>query len=340
MSDEIILQEQGEPVAQEQPAMAQEALEFAPAPPPEIGRVEASRRFSRIGFALLAMVAVQQGGAIALYTLIGRFPALAGNTWLPILANFLPLYLLALPAFILILRGQKPMPRQGEKRRVPGGIVAQFAFAGYLSMILSNLVVGLGLYALIGMLKGSEAANPLTSLVMDGNPFAVLPFALLGAPLLEEYVFRGMLLKHLGAFGAKPYILFSALTFALFHANLAQTVYAFALGLIFAGLTYYSGTIKYAVIAHMGINLVGSGLPVLALRLGGDLGVPIVGVTALGFAVAGIVSAALLLPKRNKLALVFEPASMLLPKGVMVQNAGMALFIVVLAALTVVVLVV
>ena len=330
MSDEIILQDQIEPIVQEEPVIM-------PEHPVEIDREEARRRFSRVGFALLAMVAVQQGGAMALFHLIGRFPAPEGNTWLPVLANFLPLYLLALPVFVWIMRGQQPMPRAGEKRRVSGGMAAQLAFAGYLSMILSNLIVGWGLYSLIGMLKGSPAANPLTSLMMGNSAFAVLPFALLGAPLMEEYVFRGVLLKHLGAFGAKPYILFSALTFALFHANLAQSVYAFVLGLIFAGLTYYSGTIKYAVIAHMAINFVGSGLPILVLRLG-DIGVPIVGVISFVFACAGIVSAVLLLNKRKQLALAFEPARVLLPKGVMVQNAGMVAFIVVLAGLTVFVL--
>ena len=323
MSDEIILQDGDEAAAPDQPV--------------EIGKKEARRRFNRIGFALLAMVVLQQGIGAVLMLLIGQFPALEGNTWLPILANFLPLYLLALPAFLLILRGQQPMPYAGERRRVSGGVIAQSVFVCYLVMILINLTVGVGLYSLIGMLKGSEPVNPLTAMVMDGNPFAVLPFVVLGAPLFEEYVFRGVLLKHLGAFGAKPYMLFSALAFALFHANLAQIPYAFAMGLVLAGMTYYSGTIKYAVITHIIINFMGSGVPVLLLRLG-ERGETITGVMVFVLAGIGIVSAILLLRKRKQL--VFAPATAQLPKGVMLRNAGMIAFIAVLSVLTAVVLLV
>ena len=322
MSTEIFLQEGlGEAIV-EMP----EAVQI-----PEIGKREARGRFSRVGFALLAMVALQQGGAIALIYGIGSVPALAGISWLPIVANFLPLYLLALPVFLLIMRGQRPMPRAGEKRPIPGGVVAKSVFACYAVMLLSNVVVGLGLYSLIGLLKGSEAVNPMTNMVLEGAPFAVLPFVVLGAPLMEEYVFRGVLLRHLGAFGAKPYILFSALVFALFHANLAQIPYAFAMGAVFAAMTYYSGTIKYAVITHMCINVIGSGLPVLLLGLG-EIGSILVLISAVACACAGAVCAVLLLRERDKLA--FAPAAALLPKGVMVQNAGMIAFIFVLAGLT------
>jgi len=322
MSADVFLQEDlGEAIV-EMPEAAQI---------PEIGKREARGRFSRIGFALLAMVALQQGGAIALISLINSVPALAGNNWLPIVANFLPLYLLALPVFLLIMRGQRPMPFAGERRNVPGGVVGKSVFACYTVMILCNLAIGVGLYSLIGLLKGSEAANPLANMVLEGAPFAVLPFVVLGAPLLEEYVFRGVLLRHLGAFGAKPYILFSALVFALFHANLAQIPYAFAMGAVFAAMTYYSGTIKYAVITHLCINVIGSGLPVLLIGLG-DIGTILVGVMALMFSGVGIGCAIVLLRERGKL--VFEPASVLLPKGAMVHNAGVIAFIFVMAALT------
>jgi membrane protease YdiL (CAAX protease family) len=327
MPDEMILQEPSEAMI---PAMPE-----PPAQLPEIGEKEARRRFGRIGFALLAMVALQQGCAVGLMLLINSFPALEGNNWLPILANFLPLYLLAFPAFLLIVRGLQPMPRVGEKRRVSGHVIVKSTFASYAVMIACNLAVGVGLYSLIAMLKGSETVNPLTTMVLDGNPFAVLPFVVLGAPLLEDYIFRGVMLKHLGAVGAKPYILVSAVAFALFHANLAQIPYAFAMGLVLAGMTYYSGTIKYAVITHMAINFIDGGLPVLLMQLG-STGEAITGIMAFVFAGLGIAAAILLLRGRKKLD--FAPAAAQLPKGVMFRNAGVILFIAVLAALTVAVL--
>jgi membrane protease YdiL (CAAX protease family) len=319
MTEEIILPEPEEEIAEV----------------PELGKQEARRRFSRVGFALLAMVALQQGGGLALILLINSVPALAGIDWLPIVANFLPLYLLALPVYLWIMRGQTPMPPVGEKRRVSGGLIAQSAFACYAVMLLCNLIVGLGLYSLIGLLKGGEVSNPLTSMVTQGSPLAVLPFVVLGAPLLEEYVFRGVLLRHLGAFGAKPYMLFSALVFAMFHANLAQIPYAFVMGLVLAGMTYYTGTIKYAVVTHMAVNVMGGGLPGVLLKLG-ETGTMLVGLAAIVFAAAGVVCAVLLLNRRKRL--VFAPGSVRLPKGAAVGNAGVIAFIAVMVGLTVYVL--
>jgi len=325
-----------------QVSIQEPVLELPPPEPPEpaeMDRDEARRRFSRIGFALLAVVAVQQLGSMAVAALTAG-PAWRDSAWRPVLASILPLYLVGLPVFLLILRGQRPMPRPGEKRRVPGKLLAQLIFAGYAAVLLSNVVIVLGLYPLLGALKGGRVANPVASLVLGGNPWAVLPFAVVIGPMVEEYVFRGVLLKHLGAFGAKPYLLFSALTFALFHANLAQMPYAFALGLILAGLTYYSGTIKYAVIAHMAVNFVGSALPTLLLRLVGDAATLAIGVEVAVLAGAGIASVILLLRKRERLANALEPAAVTLPRGVMARNAGVVAFIAVLAALTVVLLVV
>ncbi|MCL2508237.1 MAG: CPBP family intramembrane metalloprotease [Oscillospiraceae bacterium] len=302
----------------------------------EISKKEARRRFSRIGFALLVMVVLQQGGAGALIALVNNIPALAVIDWMPIIVNFLPLYLLALPAVILILRGLEPMPSAAEKRRVSAGTVVPLVFVCYASTVAINLA-GTLLYGLLAQIKGGEVTNPLTDFVLGSNPFVMLPFVVLVSPLVEEYIFRGLLFKYLGAFGAKPYMLFSALTFALFHANLAQVPYAFILGLVFAGLTYYSGTIKYAVIAHIIVNFFGSAVPILMLKIGGEeTGIMLAGLAAVLLAGIGIISALVLLGKRKLLR--FSPASLLLPKGVMIHNAGTIAFILVLSALTILVL--
>ena len=73
--------------------------------------------------------------------------------------------------------------------------------------------------------------------MVDGS-FSQMPMAaiVLGAciigPLCEELVFRGLLAGRLARYGQKPGAFISALLFGLYHANLEQFFYAFALGLL------------------------------------------------------------------------------------------------------------
>ena len=50
----------------------------------------------------------------------------------------------------------------------------------------------------------------------------------------------------------------SALMFGLFHGNLTQLIYAFALGLVFGYVYLKSGKLRYSIGLHMLINFLGS----------------------------------------------------------------------------------
>ena len=58
-----------------------------------------------------------------------------------------------------------------------------------------------------------------------------------------------------------PAMVFSALTFALFHMNLFQFFYAFGMGLIFAYVYLRTRRLRYPVLMHMIINFMGSVVP-------------------------------------------------------------------------------
>jgi membrane protease YdiL (CAAX protease family) len=62
-------------------------------------------------------------------------------------------------------------------------------------------------------------------------------FGVVLAPLGEELLFRGILLRALRDYGDGICILVSGLLFGLLHANVYQIFYAFALGAFFAWLT-------------------------------------------------------------------------------------------------------
>lgn len=92
-------------------------------------------------------------------------------------------------------------------------------------------------------------------------------YAAIAAPIWEELLFRGILLRLLRPYGRRFAILGSAVLFGLFHGNLLQTPYAFVMGLLLGYLTcQYS--IGWAMALHLINNLfLAEGMTWLTQRL-------------------------------------------------------------------------
>jgi membrane protease YdiL (CAAX protease family) len=83
------------------------------------------------------------------------------------------------------------------------------------------------------------------------NPFGYLVIGLM-APLAEEIVFRGAILRSLLKWTSRHWlaIALSALCFALVHANPAQMPHAFLVGLLLGWMYYRTGSIIPCVTYH------------------------------------------------------------------------------------------
>jgi hypothetical protein len=68
--------------------------------------------------------------------------------------------------------------------------------------------------------------------------------------VIEELVFRGVVLKELRQYGTVLAIFASALLFSFFHLNPAQTFYQFALGVIYATVVIFTGNLLMSMILH------------------------------------------------------------------------------------------
>ena len=87
------------------------------------------------------------------------------------------------------------------------------------------------------------------------DSFSMFVYMALAAPIVEELIFRGLILRGLEPYGKRFAIISSAVLFGLFHGNLVQTPYAFAVGLIL-GYTAMEYSIGWAMVLHMVNNLV------------------------------------------------------------------------------------
>jgi len=78
---------------------------------------------------------------------------------------------------------------------------------------------------------------------------AIVTLCILPA-IIEELLFRGLILKGLMPMGKVVAVVASALLFSLFHLNPEQTVYQFILGIVFAFVVIQTGNLLYGMILH------------------------------------------------------------------------------------------
>lgn len=175
---------------------------------------------------------------------------------------------------------------KGEAKKLT---IKQMVVIFFISMAASYIfnLVGIIINLLIGMIKGSDILNPLETMVEGTALIPTIIFIGILSPIIEEVVFRGVLLDKLRGHGERRAIFFTALSFALFHGNLSQFFYAFALGLIFAYITLRTNTIRYAVLLHILVNIFGTVImPNLALS-GNEILMTLGGFIVIAFIVVG-----------------------------------------------------
>ncbi|HET9732569.1 MAG TPA: type II CAAX endopeptidase family protein [Acidimicrobiales bacterium] len=106
----------------------------------------------------------------------------------------------------------------------------------------------------------SELGKPARALTNQAHGAGVAVLVLvvvLGAPVVEELFFRGLLLRSLrGRFGPVAGVAGSAVLFALAHFELVQLLALAAFGVVLALLALRTGRLGPGIFAHMAFNAV------------------------------------------------------------------------------------
>ncbi|MBQ9458904.1 MAG: CPBP family intramembrane metalloprotease [Oscillospiraceae bacterium] len=222
-----------------------------------VNRIEARRCFSTLGlgaFVILAAATVMQTAA----SLLLQFAqgAWASESWVMWVLTFAPLYCVAMPVGVLIMR-TVPAHR-GERAPLGAGKLLTAVPICFFLMYAGNYI-GILITSLLGRLKGGEVSNPLESFAMDDVSILVkILVMVILAPLAEEFIFRRVLIDRMRIYGEKTAVVTSALMFGLFHGNLSQFFYAFALGLVFGYIYVKTSSLRYSTLLHMFVNALGS----------------------------------------------------------------------------------
>ena len=160
---------------------------------------------------------------------------------------------LTIPFFVFVLLCRVPLRTAFPLRRFSPGF-------GALSccVALGVSVIGLASSSLLTSLLESVNLDPHTSIAIPQKPALLALTALqlcVVSPLVEEFVFRGMIFQSMRRFGDSFALTISAILFALFHGNLVQAPNAFVMGLLIGYMVLYSGSLWVGVLIHAVNNL-------------------------------------------------------------------------------------
>ncbi|QQK08452.1 CPBP family intramembrane glutamic endopeptidase [Miniphocaeibacter halophilus] len=224
--------------------------------------------FSRIAFGLITIMVIQNIFSILLNEFRNFIPRnLLENDWLILILSLVIQYLIAYPVGLIVMNtaSNSPIEKPVEKRFLNLKQIFIISLSGFALVSLINILGNL-ITMLLGLfLHGNLNSNPISDIIINSNPYIMFFMTVILAPIVEEYMFRYFIYKKISIYGDKIYVLFSSLIFGMFHLNIVQGIYAFILGNILALVYVCSGKLKYPILIHMIINLLGGGISIITL---------------------------------------------------------------------------
>ena len=291
--------------------------------------------FSRVGLAAAVLGVVVNLAQMIIITIFNVVnPAFESNGWFRYLLIAVSFYLIGFPICCLILKSIPDGPKREEENLTFGGFI-KFFLISYFIMVLLNLFTT-GFLWIVGNFKEADVVNPLESVLSNSSIWATIIFAGILSPIIEEVLFRGVMLNKLRTYGDKIAIITTALLFGLFHENFSQFFYAVGLGMIFAYVTLKTGTIKYSIGLHIMINMMGSVIGTQVLN--STIATMIFGIVVWVFVIAGLI---LFIKDFKKTSLL--PGEVTIEKGHILSetwlNVGMIINLIISLALMIYVLI-
>ena len=229
--------------------------------------------FSRVGFAYAAYLTISTASQLLAAALLQPFRAQMGeDLWFVVC--MLCMYPAAFLVFWLLMRR---IPKDPAGR--PDMPLRAGRFLGIFIICVGVMYAGNLLGQLISQmadrLTGRQSVNAVVELVKGMDTWAVFLAAVAAAPVMEELLFRKLLLDRVSVFGDRTAILLSGVVFGLAHGNFYQFFYAFGLGSIFAWVYLRTRRIRFSILLHVLINFCGSILPMQLLHMMRDY--PVIG---------------------------------------------------------------
>lgn len=219
---------------------------------------DAKRDFSRFFLGLFIFNVLAYAAtffiSVAITFIIGpdKATALSENIYFVMIMGTLPMYCFALPALVWFVA---KMPRRIPKKEPFS--VKSFIVLIPVAIFLMSLgnYVGIFLNSIIGAIRGTPVENVLIEQVSKSPTWLTVILGVILGPIVEEFIFRRIMIDRLSRYGYVLAILVSSLAFGLFHGNLYQFFYATLVGVLLGYIYVKSGNWLYCALMHGLINL-------------------------------------------------------------------------------------
>lgn len=293
---------------------------------------EVRKIFSRIGFSYALFLVVSTIAQWLIVLLLRAMKVQSLSSDFAVVLSMGSMYIFAYPVFLVLFK-RIPVSKKIENRKWSLGALA-VCFLISLSFIYIGNIIGQIFMFIVSRITKEPMINDVQALLNDIHPLTIFLLTVLIAPVMEELMFRKVLINRTIQYGQGVSIVVSGVLFGLVHGNFYQFFYACALGMVFAYIYVKTGRIQYTIIFHMLINFMGSIVPIYLLKfmeragIIGMLAMSTYGMMILGVMVTGII---LLICYRRYIT--FEPGEVSIPKGdrftTVFLNVGMIVYFII-----------
>lgn len=225
----------------------------------------ARKHFSRIGWFFVIAIAVIYGVQYLEKLVAEAFvPGWRDRMDVVLLLSIIPMYLFGFPVLIALMKRFVPAVKLRRYRMSPGQYLV--ALITCLGLAYTSNFVGTFLGFVISLVTKKPMTNAAQELTSQMSPGMILFYVVLLAPIMEEFIFRKLIVDRTVRYGQGIAILLSGLMFGLFHGNLNQFCYTVVIGFFLGFLYLKTGNIKITISLHMIFNFFGGMLPSLLLK--------------------------------------------------------------------------
>lgn len=229
--------------------------------------VKAARKtVSRVGFRLFFGLLITYVVVYAVSFIVLKFkPEWSEDPTMSLLVSVVPQYLFGMTAMIALVW---PLPHKApEKKSVTFGFCFRSFVITYSLMMAANFI-GTMIAATISLATGTGSTTyAVQTFILEANQWVVILVAVIIGPIVEEFIFRKLIVDRVGKYGEAVSALVSGVLFGLFHGNLIQGLYAFVIGYFFALIYSKTGKIYVTMGIHIAINFMGSVIAPQLLKL-------------------------------------------------------------------------
>lgn len=150
-----------------------------------------------------------------------------------------------------------------KKKLYKEACIAKFDKKKILPIILMGMAFALFVVCILNLLPLPESLlssyEQSTYSLTVGNVAVQLIAIVIVAPVVEEVIFRGLILSRLKKAMSVPVaILLNSLVFGLVHGQLLWIAYAFCLGVVLCVVVEKTGSLATSILLHMAFNFAGT----------------------------------------------------------------------------------